>query len=198
MVSPKQLNANRNNAKLGGVKTDSGKSVSKYNAQKHAILRETITDYDGDFYCEAIADFEEAYQPLGRIETMLVERITLLYIKLFRTQKAETEFVKSVLDPHLEHVEGGNFVRFIDLDGKTEPEKVVVDNEGYEPKVPSESIDHIAQVFGRYETTLENRLYKAMHELERLQRLRKGDAVAAPLAVDVGMGSFGEKENQNV
>jgi hypothetical protein len=195
MINPKQLNANRNNAKLGGVKTASGKSVSKYNAQKHAILRQSITDYEDGFYRELITDLEETYQPLGRMEMMLVERVTLLYVKLYRVQKAETEFIKSVLDPHEEHVEGG--YKPLPMIGDWEKEKIVVDNEGYIPQVPSESIEHTSQVFGRYETTLENRLYKAMHELERLQRLRKGDNVAAPVAVDVGMGSFGEKEQQN-
>ena len=35
----------------------------------------------------------------------------------------------------------------------------------------------------RYETTTENRLYEALHELERLQRLRGGDSVLDPITV---------------
>ena len=38
MVSERQLQANRENAKKGGVKTEEGKSVIKYNAQKHGLL----------------------------------------------------------------------------------------------------------------------------------------------------------------
>ena len=37
----------------------------------------------------------------------------------------------------------------------------------------------------RYETALERELYRAMNQLERLQRRRQGEAVPAPLAVDV-------------
>ena len=37
----------------------------------------------------------------------------------------------------------------------------------------------------RYETTLERQLYRAMNHLERLQRLRKGEVVPAPLAIQV-------------
>jgi len=37
----------------------------------------------------------------------------------------------------------------------------------------------------RYETTMERGLYKALHELQRLQAARQGDPVAAPVAVDV-------------
>ncbi len=39
----------------------------------------------------------------------------------------------------------------------------------------------------RYEATIERGLYKTLHELERLQRLRAGDAVPAPQAVDVNL-----------
>ena len=34
-TSQKQIEANRENAKLGGVKTEEGKAVSRYNAIKH-------------------------------------------------------------------------------------------------------------------------------------------------------------------
>ena len=36
----------------------------------------------------------------------------------------------------------------------------------------------------RYETSIENRLFKALHELERLQRLRGGQYVPAPLIIE--------------
>lgn len=199
MTSQKQINANSNNARLGGVKTKSGKAVSKYNAQKHAILRQSVTEYEGDIHQELIADLEETYKPVGRMELILVERIALHYIKLFRIQKAETEMMKSIFNPRKVRIEGGfKPNRLHPVDGTWEPERVVVDNEGYTPKVKSETIDYSAQVFGRYETTVENKLYKALHELERLQRLRKGDSVAAPVAIDVAMGSFGETGAKNV
>ena len=37
----------------------------------------------------------------------------------------------------------------------------------------------------RYETKLERQLYRAMAQLERLQRMRQGEAVPAPLSVEV-------------
>jgi len=37
----------------------------------------------------------------------------------------------------------------------------------------------------RYETTLERQLYRAMHQLERLQRMRKGENVPAPLTMEL-------------
>ena len=46
MVSEKQLIANKENAKLGGVKSSEGKEITRYNALKHCIFRETITEYE--------------------------------------------------------------------------------------------------------------------------------------------------------
>jgi CRISPR/Cas system-associated endonuclease Cas1 len=37
----------------------------------------------------------------------------------------------------------------------------------------------------RYEAALDRQLYRAMNQLERLQRRREGDKVSAPLMVDV-------------
>jgi hypothetical protein len=37
----------------------------------------------------------------------------------------------------------------------------------------------------RYQTTINRQLYQAMNQLERLQRLRKGDHVPAPLNLEV-------------
>lgn len=42
----------------------------------------------------------------------------------------------------------------------------------------------------RYESTIERQLYKALNHLERMQRLRQGDAVPPPLEVDVNVGSL--------
>jgi hypothetical protein len=59
-------------------------------------------------------------------------------------------------------------------------------------------------VLSRYETTLERSLFKALHELQRLQAVRDGKSVPPPEAIDVDvtfpvengtdeMASFGEK-----
>ena len=37
----------------------------------------------------------------------------------------------------------------------------------------------------RYETKLERQMYRAMAQLERVQRLRRGEAIPAPLSVEV-------------
>jgi hypothetical protein len=59
--------------------------------------------------------------------------------------------------------------------------------------IPKDELDR----FLRYEGAIERQLYKAMNQLERLQRMRSGDNVSAPVEVDVNtsqnskkMGSF--------
>ena len=40
-------------------------------------------------------------------------------------------------------------------------------------------------ILSRYESTLERGLFKALHELQRLQAARQGEAVPLPEAVDI-------------
>ena len=49
-------------------------------------------------------------------------------------------------------------------------------------------------VLSRYEVTLERSLYKALHELQRLQATRDGQAVPLPQAVDVDVSVSGPNE----
>jgi len=106
MSSDVQIQANQQNGKLGGVKTDQGKAVTKFNALQHGILRQTLTEYEKDFYLEIYADLVRQYQPVTLFEKILIERITVHYLKLFRIQKAETEYMKATLDPHLSQSRG--------------------------------------------------------------------------------------------
>ena len=79
--------------KVGGVKTDAGKEVTKYNAVKHGILRETVAEYEKvdeqRLYNELAADL----QPRGKVEEILVELAAVNLVKLQRISKAEREFV---------------------------------------------------------------------------------------------------------
>lgn len=45
----------------------------------------------------------------------------------------------------------------------------------------------------RYETNIERGIFKALHELQRLQSARNGENVPPPIAMDVDVS--GEKEN---
>jgi regulator of sigma D len=186
MTSEKQRVANKVNASKGGVKSTAGKGVSKYNAQKHSIFRQSITDYEEDSHSEILSELIDQYSPQGAMENVLVERIAVHYIKLFRIQKAETEYMMSQLNPREAHTEGG--MQLIQIG---EPLVTIIDNEGYIPTLHGNSIEYLSTHFSRYETAMENKMYKALHELERLQRMRQGENVPSPIPVDVTLGSFG-------
>ena len=188
MADDTQINTNQENSQLGGVKTPEGKAVSKFNAVTHGILRNSITEYEQEFYSKILEDLEIEYQPQGVTEQMLIERVVINYLKLFRVQKAETEYIKSKLNPRITKMEGGYDIGLKSLEG-TE----VVVNEGYAPRITDENVQKLMDTYGRYETTIENRLFRALHELERAQKIRRGEKIPQPLAVDINqVGSFGE------
>lgn len=90
------------------------------------------------------------------MECILVERIALCCLMLYRAAKAEREFMLSRLKPPVY-----SRLNFIDYD-----------EDSYKPVMQHEDVERLSSVYLRYQTTIENRLYKAMHELERLQRMR--------------------------
>jgi len=146
-VSQKQIEANRQNAKLGGVKTEEGKAISRYNAIKHGLFSNKVL-----IKGEHQAELEELGQrirndlkPQSAIEFILVDRIIANLWRLQRVMEIEkTDVISST---------GGLM---------------------YEPN----------NVF-RYEIMLERGIYKALHELQRIQAARMGEKPPAPIAIDV-------------
>ena len=49
----------------------------------------------------------------------------------------------------------------------------------------------------RYETSIERSFYRAVHNLERAQARRKGEMVAAPIAVDIGVERYETRPDGN-
>ena len=100
MTSKKQIAANKKNAKKGGVKTKKGKEVSKMNAWKHGILSKHLfvsTGADFSDYKE-FADMKDCFfeelQPVGIVETLLVDRLFSTFWRLKRLHIAEVGFVE--------------------------------------------------------------------------------------------------------
>ncbi len=103
-VSTKQLEANKKNAKKGGVKTPEGKAVVKYNALKHGLLAKEVIITVGEG-AEDVEEFHsllnslnEELQPVGSVEEMLVEKIASAYWRLRRAYKYEVGLIRSELD----------------------------------------------------------------------------------------------------
>jgi hypothetical protein len=158
----------------GGVKTPEGKEISKYNALKHGILSNVLTDYDRDGFGELHKRLLEEFRPKSTIEALLVERIALYQIRLERAAKAETQKINICLRSE----RFPDFGVYLGENGK----------EDTAPRLESGEIEILEGIYLRYEKTLENRLYRALHELERIQRARGGENIPAPLAIDGGEG----------
>jgi hypothetical protein len=168
VVSERQIAANRENATLGGPKTEEGKAIVRFNARKHGILSKLLTKYEEEIYEQYLDQLFEEYQPASFMEEMLVERIAVYYLRLYRSGKAENEYLQSKLQP-------STMARlFRDME-----------DGGYKPVLKYDDMESLGNIYLRYDTWSENRLYKAAHELERWQRMRRGENIPSPLTVEV-------------
>jgi len=167
-VSEKQLLANRRNARQStGPKTPAGKEVVKHNAVTHGLLsREFILP---DENAEEAARFEQQLRdsllPVGQVEELLAERIILAAWRLRRMARVETEVLKDDWSAMFENSTGLGYAF---------------------------SRNRVAlPILSRYETALERGLFKALHELQRLQAARAGAQVPPPVVVDVEVSGGG-------
>ena len=95
-ISERKLAANRANAKLStGPKTPEGKSTSKLNATKHGLT----SRYFPGLIQAGTQEWQESeairkslfdhYQPIGPIEELLLEKITIEYVRYRRLVERE-------------------------------------------------------------------------------------------------------------
>ena len=170
-ISQKQLEANRENAKLGGVKTEEGKEISKYNALKHGILsREVLLEgEDEGSLIELGKRIRAEIKPVGEVELVLTDRIISNIWRLRRlleVERAVMEWKREEVIAHKYYFDKG------EDHGMKQATKEMLVNEDIEKLI-------------RYETTLERSIYKALHELQRMQATRAGEKLPAPVAVDI-------------
>jgi len=167
-VSNKQLKANRKNAKLGGVKTPEGKAVSKYNAMKHGILSKEVTlpGEEDALLIDMGKTLRKELAPQSEIEHILVDRIIANSWRLKRVLRIEREMMEN--DRTSESWNGEKRI-------KTLGEALhynFVNKDTYGKLI-------------RYETSIERGIYKALHELQRIQSARNGESPTVPMAIDI-------------
>lgn len=184
-ISKAKLEANQENAKAstGPVNTVS----TRYNAVKHGLLSQGVTELDDLDYHSLLGSVNESLKPIGPIETALSQHICLCLVRLKRAHGLEARFITSELNPAITKREGG-----LDIDLEEFAGKLVVIDPGIPAPLKTDAIDSLIGKFQRYETAIENKLYRALHELERLQRGRKGEKLPVPATVDVGLHSDNE------
>jgi hypothetical protein len=152
----------------------------RLNANKHGLRSQEVLlpGEDGEALKELDENLRAELQPVGELENLLVDRIIAAHWRLRR----------------LGRVEAGIFVR--------ELSRGLVSEADSETDTATLGMSFIRDANGanafsklsRYETTIERSIYKALHELQRLQAARhtKGD-VLPPIALDVDVsGVSGE------
>src|SRR5918997_7079192 len=92
MSSARKAAANRQNAlKSTGPKTPDGKAAVRLNALRHGLLSEEILlpGEDGEALRELAERLRAELQPVGELESILVDRITSLLWRLRRLERVE-------------------------------------------------------------------------------------------------------------
>ncbi len=217
MTSTTKIEANRRNAKRStGPKTPDGKAISAQNALRHGLTaaQHVLHDEDREAFAASTAAFRAELEPVGPLEASLVERISVLVWRLRRAGLVEASlFRHQVLDQEairfrrqaadLEIRDGFN----ISADMLKRIASAIRDPEKHESLLRQAAAadaardqETLATTFisdatsanalsklSRYEVSLERSLYRALHELQRLQAVRAGEPAPLPVAVDVDM-----------
>jgi hypothetical protein len=224
MTSDKQIQANRQNAlKSTGAKTPEGKAAVRLNAVKHGLLsRETLLPGEDEEALKELGErLRDELQPVGEFENLLVERIIASYWRLRRLGRMEAGIFawelygelaerarqeartheKTGLDQAIEYT--GLPTVILDQrkhkEALSEAKEMEAVRDGETATLGRTFIRDANEAnafskLSRYETAIERSLYKALHELQRLQAARRADVnVPPPAAIDVDVsGVSGE------
>jgi hypothetical protein len=162
----KQMVANRRNAqKSTGPKTPEGKAVVRLNAMQHGLLsREALLpDEVETALVECGKRLRAHLQPVGELEVLLVDRIVIAAWRLRRLMQVEVGIFERERYDTFKEQDLGLGLAFIRN---------------------ANNSDAFSKL-SRYETTIERGLYRALHELQRLQAARAGQPVPPPAVLDV-------------
>ena len=204
MTTARQITANQQNAKLStGPRTAEGKAIASRNALKHGLLATSalLPGENADVFNAFKEGMVEDFQPVGVVETVLVDRIVSLAWRLQRLASVETGMFQYNFHDRVARraereaeslvVEEERWLR----DELSEKEVLVItDKEAHANakreqewsehqrdrgvgKAASAFLGDVGDGFAklqRYETGLDRSFYKALRELQRLQAARLG------------------------
>jgi hypothetical protein len=176
-TSEKKIAAN----KLNGNKSHGPKntSITKYNAIKHGLLVSGVTELDNaEGYQTLLEQMVEEKNPVGPIEKFLVETAVHDMVRVRRARRLEAEYIRSVLYPP--KYEGAMLT-------EKELYKGTIVSPGLPAVLDPKQTQPLVSTYQRYESNCFTTFLRALHELERGQRLRLGEAVPAPSALDVNL-----------
>lgn len=184
-ISARKLAANEENAQksTGPISTIS----TRYNALKHGLLSQGVTELDLPRKFEPLLlHLGEELQPIGILEEECIHQIALLIIRIRRARLLEAEAFTAHLNPPKTVYHPGEWDFDTSKDGWTE-----VSDQGLPAQVSMDAVDQINRTIVRYESAAEHKLFRWLNQLERLQRLRRGENVPVPATIDVNVHQQG-------
>jgi hypothetical protein len=176
MSTHKQTQANRLNARRStGPASDEGKATVSSNALKHGFYANHAVLADHEDAAEFAAlqqDYFADLQPDGPVELELAARLVLAVWQLRRLQAAEDQALE------LQLIQAKKFVarEYRNCD------QLVL---GYAWRDDIRAEAPLLEGFARHRARWERTYYRALHELERHQRARRGHEVPPPEVVEV-------------
>ena len=212
MTSEKQAQANRRNAlKSTGPKTPEGKAAVRLNANKHGLRSQEIllSGEDEEALKELDENLRAELQPVGELENLFVDGIVAAHWRLRRLRRVEAGIFAWELYGELAEraQQEAHTYEWSVLDALGSAEQITDEQKHQEALAKAQEMkakqDAETATLGRtlirdadqanafsklsrYETAIWRSLYKALHELQRLQAARHthGD-VLPPIALDV-------------
>jgi hypothetical protein len=202
MTSKKQKTANRANAqKSTGPRSPNGKARAAQNALKHGLTAVTpvLPDEDASAFEELRQRFFAQFQPDTALEIELVEDLTCLLWRLRRVPPIEAgilqatrhqEGIRAVHDALKRAEDWARKRRMSHLpyeELEELEEQFQAAEEESQPELITSAVGFLEDAQGfnmldkltRYETRIENRLYRLLRELTRLQDQRvEGEVMA--------------------
>ena len=234
MTSEKKAEANRRNAlKSTGPKTPEGKAAVRLNALKHGLLSQEILlpGEDEKALRELGERMRDELQPIGELESLLVDRIIASYWRLRRLGRVEAGIFAWDLYGDLarrneeasSHTKQPIQIMLVNDDDLRPPEGIVPPEKDQETRSKAQEVEAKQEIeamqdaetptlgltfirdanganafskLSRYEAAIERSLYKALHELQRLQAARRADGDAPPpVAIDVDISGVSRDEH---
>jgi hypothetical protein len=223
VTSDKQARANRQNAlKSTGPKTPEGKAAVRLNALKHGLLTKEILlpGEEEEVMRELSEHLLAELMPVGEMENLLVDRIIASYWRLRRLGRVEAGiFAWERSEELAERAEReARGYESNDVEGLAKIlNTTITDEKRYGEalerarRMRSEQENETATLgrtfardsdsanafskLSRYEAAIERSLYRALHELQRLQAARRADGdVTPPAVIDVDVSGVSGDE----
>jgi hypothetical protein len=179
-ISARKVAANQKNARASTGPHNCDRT--RYNAAKHGLLSEGVTELDNPaMFRDLCSRLSAQFKPVGEVESALVRRIALYLVRLNRAAMLEAEFITGEINPPLTKTTypppDPEAARIFEMVDRMNPTTVVLDP-GLPARLSASAVETLL-TFQRYETSAENRLDRALRQLERLQRMRCSNTTPA-------------------